>query len=188
MSKIGKKTILIPEIISIADKQGVLEFKKGDQVVSFKVLPYVEYNISEEADENGKNLKSITFSIKNDIKQARSNWGTTRALVFNIIKGLEVGFEKALQVEGIGFRANMEGENLILNIGYSHPVKYIPEKGIKIVTEKNVIKVSGFDKILVGQTAAEIRAIKKPEPYKGKGIRYQGEVIKKKAGKKTGTK
>ncbi len=188
MSKVGKKPILIPEGITAADDRGILIFKKGNEEVKISVLPYVKVEIKEETDENGKNLRTVNFSTHSGIKQARANWGTIRALTNNIIEGLEKGFKKALEIEGIGYRAMMDGENLVLNIGYSHPVKYNPRKGIKISVEKNVITVAGMDKSLVGQTAAEIRKIKKPEPYKGKGIRYQGEIIRRKAGKKTGTK
>ena len=181
MSKIGKKPITIPDGITVEKKDGVLEVKKGDQILTVKMLPYIDI---EFTTEEGKNV--ISFKPNSDLKQAVANWGTIRALTQNAIDGLKEGFIKKLELEGIGYRAMMEGENLVLTIGYSHPVKYAPRKGIKISTEKNVITVTGSDKTAVGQTAAEIRAIKKPEPYKGKGIRYQGEVIKKKAGKKAG--
>lgn len=113
-----------------------------------------------------------------------ANWGTMRALVNNAIIGVDRGFEKVLKIEGIGYKANLDGNSLILNIGFSHVVKFNTPEGIKIVVEKNIIKISGIDKNLVGQTAADIRAFKKPEPYKGKGIRYEGEIVKIKAGKK----
>ncbi len=177
MSKIGKKTIIIPSNISVAISDGFLRCQSGSSSDSLKILPYVKAEIAE-----GK----LIFSIDSNLKQAKANWGTMRALAQNVITGLDKGFIKALEFEGVGFRASMEGENLVLNVGYSHPVKYAPSKGIKISVEKNVIKVSGMNKQAVGQAAAEIRAIKKPEPYKGKGIRYQGERIRRKAGKKTG--
>lgn len=178
MSKVGKKIIIIPANINVAISDGVLQCKNNSASESLKILPYVKAEISEE---------KLIFSIDSDLKQAKANWGTMRALAQNVITGLDKGFFKALEFEGVGFRAAMEGENLVLNVGYSHPVKYVPSQGIKISVEKNVIRVSGMNKQVVGQAAAEIRAIKKPEPYKGKGIRYQGERIRRKAGKKTGT-
>ena len=107
-----------------------------------------------------------------------------RALAQNAILGVNGGFTKELEIQGIGYRAVAEGANLVLSIGFSHPVKFTPPAGIKVIVEKNFIKVSGVDKNLVGEVAAKIRALKKPEPYKGKGIRYKGEVVKIKAGKK----
>ncbi len=186
MSKIGKKSIIIPEDITININDGVLEFKKGNSVSNFKILPYVKAEISEATGNDGKTTKNLNFKIDSNLKQAQANWGTTRALVQNIIKGLKEGFSKVLIIEGIGFRAALEGEKIVLNVGFSHPVKYTPQKGIKISVDKNLIIVSGESKDLVGQTAAQIRAIKKPEPYKGKGIRYKDEYIRRKAGKKAG--
>lgn len=188
MSKIGKKPIIVPDNISADIKNGILELKKGDNTVSVDILPYVKAEISETKDENEKACKEIIFSIESELKQAKANWGTIRALVQNAIDGLEKNFEKVLEIEGIGYRAAMEGEKLVLNVGFSHPVKYAPRKGIKISVEKNAITISGIDKSMVGQTAAEIRAVKEPEPYKGKGIRYRGEYIRRKAGKKAGAK
>lgn len=188
MSKIGKKPIIIPDSIFVNINNGILELKKGDNSVNLNILKYVKVEIVEEKDESGKVKKTLTFSIESDLKQAKANWGTMRALTQNTIDGLDKNFEKILEVEGIGYRASMEGEKLVLTVGFSHPVKYTPMKGIKISAEKNVITVSGIDKSVVGQTTAEIRAIKKPEPYKGKGIRYRGEYIRRKAGKKAGAK
>jgi len=111
-------------------------------------------------------------------------WGLTRALIFNIIKGVTSGFEKKLEMQGIGFNASVQEEELILNVGFSHPVKIKVPQGLNISVEKNIITVSGIDKELIGQTASTIRKVKPAEPYKGKGIRYLGEVIKRKVGKK----
>lgn len=185
MSKIGKKPIIIPDGITAEIKGGVLIFKKGEEAQEVKILPHIGIKIGEEKIDE-KIEKALSFSLKNDIKQARANWGTLRALAQNAINGLKEDFKKILIIEGVGYRVQMEGENLILFVGFSHPVKYSPRVGIKIATEKNQIVISGKDKVLVGQTAAEIRKIKKPEPYKGKGIRYKDEVIKRKVGKKTG--
>ncbi len=111
-------------------------------------------------------------------------WGTIRMLINNMIIGVSKGFEKRLIFEGVGFRASVSGNKLILNLGFSHPVEIEKPKGIEFKVEKNTIIISGADKNLVGQTAANIRAIRKPEPYKGKGIRYEDEIIRRKAGKK----
>lgn len=185
MSKIGKKPIIIPEGVAVVKNGEVLEFKKGDKTVELKILPYIKAEFGEEIVEQ-KTFKTLVFGVKEEIKQALANWGTMRSLANNVIKGLTEDFSKKMEIEGIGFRAVMEGETLVLTLGFSHPVKYVSPKGIKITVEKNVITVSGHNKAAVGQTAAEIRAFKKPEPYKGKGIRYQGEYVRRKAGKKAG--
>jgi len=175
MSKIGKKPIVIPENVEVKINEGFLLFKGKNGELSIKILPFVKAEIKNN---------TLSFNIQNNSKQAKANWGTIRSLAANAIIGLTEGFNKTLEIEGVGYRANMEGNNLILNLGLSHPIKFTPPKEIKISVEKNTIKISGTDKSLVGQVAAQIRAFKKPEPYKGKGIRYQGEIIRRKAGKK----
>ncbi len=175
MSKIGKQPIKIPEGVEIAVKGGNLEFKHKNGAAVLKILECVVATVNDG---------TLSFGIDKDTKQARANWGTTRALSQNIISGFLNDFSKSLEINGVGFKAAIEGDNLVLNVGFSHPVKFSVPKGVKIVVEKNVIKISGADKQLVGETAAKIRAIKKPEPYKGKGIKYAGEVIRRKVGKK----
>lgn len=179
MSKIGKKPVNIPEGIDVELNGGVLEFKKGKETVNLKVLPYIKAEIKD---------KAISFSPENNSKQARANWGTIRSLANNVVIGLTDGFSKVLELEGVGYRANMEGDALVLNLGLSHPVKFAAPKGVNISVNKNAITVSGIDKFAVGEAAAKIRKFKKVEPYKGKGIKYRGEIVKRKAGKKvTGT-
>lgn len=117
-------------------------------------------------------------------KKSPALWGLTRTLISNMIEGVSRGYQKYLEFEGVGFRAGLEGNSLTLQLGFSHPVIFSAPPGITFVVQKNVITVSGVDKELVGKIAAEVRALKPPEPYKGKGIRYQGEVIRRKAGKK----
>lgn len=146
---------------------------KGELTV--RLLPYTEVKIAD---------KELVFTINSKIKQALSNWGTIRAHVQNAIQGVVDGFKKELEIEGVGFKAASEGDSLVLNLGYSHPVKFKAPAGISITVEKNTITVSGINKEIVGQTAASIRALKKPEPYKGKGLRYKNEVIRRKEGKK----
>ena len=130
----------------------------------------------------------MLFTLQGSGKQSRSNWGTIRALAANAIAGLTKGFQKTLILEGVGFRINKEGDNLNLSLGFSHPIQYKARPGIIFEVEKNtILKVKGIDKELVGQVTAEIRSLKKPEPYKGKGFRYENEVIRRKAGKKAAT-
>ncbi len=175
MSKIGKKPVIIPDNVEVKENDGFLNIKGQGGELSLKILPYIKTEIKE---------KEISFAPLNNSKQARANWGTIRSLTENAVLGVSKGFQKSLEIEGVGFRANLEGDTLILNIGLSHPIKFNSPEGIKISIVKNVITVSGISKELVGKTAAKIRSMKKPEPYKGKGIRYQGEIIRRKAGKK----
>lgn len=178
MSKIGKKPIIIPADIKVAVIDNDINFEGRIGKLSVKILPGVTAEIRES---------QLNFSIKELSKQNRSNWGTLRSLAQNAVIGLSNGFSKILEIHGIGFRATQEGDSISFNIGYSHPVKFTPPVGVKITAEKNIITVTGIDKALVGQTAAEIRALKKPEPYKGKGIRYKGEAVRHKQGKKMAT-
>ena len=126
----------------------------------------------------------ILFTCENNSKQTINNWGTMRALTANAVAGASNDFMKELLIEGVGYRAEIQGENLILNVGFSHTVNFPIPSGLKISVEKNQIKILGSDKQIVGEVAAKIRSIKKPEPYKGKGIMYKGEIIRRKAGKK----
>jgi large subunit ribosomal protein L6 len=176
MSKVGKKPITIPQGLEVKKNGDVLEFKNKNGILTLKILPQVEAVI-----ENDK----LSFVIKNNNDlQAQANWGTMRALAQNAIIGLTDGFKKVLAMQGVGFRANLEGSNLVLNIGFSHPVRFALPEGVKVLVEKNNIIISGIDKALVGQIAAQIRALKKPNPYLGTGIHYKDEIIKTKAGKK----
>jgi large subunit ribosomal protein L6 len=129
--------------------------------------------------------QGIVIEPANDSKEARAAWGTTRALISNMVKGVKDGFEKKLQIQGVGFRAAMQGKDLKLSLGFSHEVVYIAPKGITLAAPTQTdITVSGADKQQVGQVAADIRAYRKPEPYKGKGVRYAGEYVARKEGKK----
>lgn len=177
MSKIGEKPIQVPDgaIVAITEDEILVKSSKGEMRIAR--LPGVAAMM-----ENG----SIVFSLTGRGKQARSNWGTLRALVQNAVQGLTRGFQKTLLLEGVGFRIAKEGNSLSMNLGFSHPVRYSIPAGVALEVEKNsLIKISGFDRALVGQVAAEIRALRKPEPYKGTGFRYSDEVIRRKAGKKT---
>jgi large subunit ribosomal protein L6 len=178
MSRVGKKPILIPEDIQvkIEGKTAIIKGPKGE--LSKKIGPEIKIEIKE-------NKIFLTLQVEN--KKNKALWGLTRNLLANMIKGVKEGFEKKLEIEGIGYKASLSGNDLELSLGFTHPIKIKAPEGIKFLVEKNTITVSGIDKELVGQTAAKIRKIKPPEPYKGKGVRYAGEVIKKKVGKKTVT-
>jgi len=175
MSKIGKKPILIPQGVTVKIENDEIHVQGKNGSLALDILPSVAVEIKDN---------QIFASIVKGDKQSRANWGTMRALLKNAVDGVDAGFFKELEIQGIGFRATMDGNNLVLSVGFSHPVKYPIPEGIKVVVEKSFIKISGFDKYLVGQVAAKIRAIKKPEPYLGKGIRYKGEVVVRKEGKK----
>ncbi len=175
MSRVGKKPIVVPNGVTVEVKEETISVKGKNAELSVPVLAgiKVEYNEGE-----------IAFIPRDKKKQTLSNWGTLRSLTQNAISGVSEDFEKTLMIEGVGYRANVEGNELVLGLGFSHPVRFKIPDGVKITAEKNVIKVSGADKALVGKVAAEIRLFRKPEPYKGKGIRYSDEIIRRKAGKK----
>lgn len=179
MSRIGKKKIIIPEKVDVKINSGGVITVKGDKgELSYKIRDEVNLLIED---------KSIVVSV-NEIKGSRLEpkafWGLTRSLIFNMIKGVSVGYEKKLELVGVGYKAAMDGQGIKINVGYSHPVFVPKTDGITFKIEKNIIIVSGINKELVGQVAANIRKIRKPEPYKGKGIRYVNEIVKLKAGKK----
>jgi large subunit ribosomal protein L6 len=183
MSRIGKKPIVIPQGVEITVEDSKVHVKGPKGELWRAVRPEVNVSV-----EGGKILVSLhpTVTLKKD-KKAPALWGLTRALIQNMVKGVTEGFEKKLELVGIGYRASLEGEDLVLNVGFTHPVKVKKPEGIKFSVEKNIVSVTGIDKELVGQIAAKIRKIRPPEPYKGKGIRYVGEVVRKKLGKKAAT-
>ena len=175
MSRIGKKPILIPESVQVKIEGKAIKVSGPKGELSLEIRPEIKIEIKE-----GKIF--LQSKIKN--KQTNALWGLSRALLANMIKGVVDGYEKKLEIEGLGYRVQLSGENILLYVGYSHPVEIKAPSGIKFSVEKNVITVSGIDKEKVGQIAANIRKVKPPEPYKGKGIRYSGEKIRKKLGKK----
>lgn len=175
MSRIGKKPIPVPDNVTVtATGNGVVV--KGPKGELNRTLPM---GILVEAKGN-----TATVTIGNPLHTNFALWGLSRALVANMVEGVSKGFEKKLEYEGIGYRISIEDGSLLLRVGFSHPVRFPAPPGISFSIEKNVVTVSGINNETVGETAARIRAIKPPEPYKGKGIRYQGEVIRRKAGKK----
>ena len=176
MSRTGKKPIapVSGVTVTIKDREVAVKGPKGEQ--SLTLMDVVD---AKQTDEG------IIIEPANDTKEARAAWGTTRALINNMVKGVKDGFEKKLQIQGVGFRAAMAGKDIKLSLGFSHEVVFQAPKGITLAAPTQTdITVSGVDKQQVGQVAANIRAFRKPEPYKGKGVRYLGEYIARKEGKK----
>ena len=177
MSRIGKKYIVIPEKVKIKlDGQKILvDGPKGSLA---RILPSL---VCCTMDESGNNL---FIEKTQDTKLSQALYGLSRTLVANMVHGVSVGFEKRLQITGVGYRAQLSGKDLVLNMGYSHPVTMVPPEGLAVKVENPTsIVVSGMQKDMVGEFAAKIRAVRPPEPYKGNGIAYEGEVIRRKAGK-----
>jgi large subunit ribosomal protein L6 len=174
MSRVGKEPITLPKGVEASVANGVLTIKGAKETKTLDTLDRVNIEISD-----GK----IVFRLKGETKQDRAFWGTYRALANNIVIGLSQGFEKKLEINGVGYRAAVNGNKLEMALGYSHPVIFEIPKGIEISVDKNVISIKGTDKQQVGQVAAVIREFRPPEPYKGKGIKYVDETIRRKAGK-----
>ena len=174
MSRIGKKPIAIPSGIEVSVSGTVISVKKGNKVST--VETHGRVNI-EVADGN------VVLTRVGEDKESSAFWGTYRALTSNAIDGLNSGFSKSLEINGVGYRAAVKGEVLELQLGYSHPINYEIPDGLEVTVEKNIINVKGADKQQVGQAAAIIRGFRKPEPYKGKGVKYTDEKIIRKAGK-----
>lgn len=175
MSRVGKKPILIPAGVDVKIEGQKVTVKGPKGEISREFRPELEIVLED---------KNLLVKIKKETKQVQALWGLTRALLANLVKGVTDGYEKKLEIEGVGYKANVEGDQLVLNVGFSHLVKVKTPEGIKFLVEKNIITVSGINKELVGQITATIRAVRPPEPYKGKGIRYLGEHIRRKLGKK----
>ena len=176
MSKIGKNPIAIPDKTTVVVQDGVVTVKGPLGTVSKPVHSLVSVAVDGA---------QVTVTPMNTSKLARSLWGTYGAHLKNMIAGVNKKYEKKLSLEGIGYRVELQGKALKFLVGFSHPVILPIPEGLEAAVEKNQMTVSGIDKEAVGQFAANIRAIKKPEPYKGKGIRYEGEVVRRKQGKKT---
>jgi len=181
MSRIGKQPINIPNEVQVSIKDGLIEVSGPKGKLVENLVPQVNVVIKDFPDL-GK--KEILVSVeKPENKEQRSRWGLQRSLINNMVIGVMSGFRKQLEVNGVGYKVSLQGKKIVLNVGYSHPVEYNLPEGIEAQLEKNVITITGFDKQLLGQVVAEIRAVKKPEPYKGKGIKYSDEVIRRKEGK-----
>jgi large subunit ribosomal protein L6 len=176
MSRIGKKPVAVPAGVTAAIEGGTLTVKGPKGTLVMGLADEVSYAIEDGA---------ISVKPANETKRAHSFWGMQRTLVQNLITGVTEGYSKTLQITGVGYRANVQGKNLKLQLGYSHDVDFPIPEGITIATpDQTTVQISGIDKQKVGQVAAEIRRWRKPEPYKGKGIKYAGEYIFRKEGKK----
>ena len=176
MSRIGKRPVSVPSGVSAEIADGTLSVKGPKGTLTLSMRDEISYTLGDG---------SILVKPANDSKSARAFWGMQRTLVENLVTGVTAGYTKVLDITGVGYRANVQGKNLKLQLGYSHDVDFAIPEGIEIKTPDNTtIEISGIDKQKVGQVAAEIRRWRKPEPYKGKGIRYRGEYIFRKEGKK----
>lgn len=177
MSRIGKLPVEIPEKVEVKVDGSNVSVKgpKGNLEYTFADLVNIEMKD-----------KSVVVTPKNDSAKSRAMWGTTRTLISNMVHGVSQGFTKSLEFNGVGYKASVSGTTLTLNLGYSHPIEYKLPDGLEAKVTKNVIDISGSDKELVGFAAAKIRSMRKPEPYKGKGVKYIDEVIARKAGKTGG--
>ncbi len=175
MSRIGKKPVTIPNGVKAEIKDSTLKVNGPKGNLTVAIHPKVSVSVSEN---------EITVDVPNkENKFERSLWGLTRSLIANAVLGVVSGFEKKLEINGVGFRGSVAGKTINLSLGFSHPVIVEVPEGLTAAMEKNIITITGIDKQAVGEFAAKIRALKKPEPYKGKGIKYVDEVIRRKAGK-----
>ncbi|MEA3485644.1 MAG: 50S ribosomal protein L6 [Candidatus Aerophobetes bacterium] len=176
MSRVGRKPIFIPERVEIKIEKNKIRVKGPKGELERKIPPGYEVVLQD---------RQILVKKLREDKQSKALHGTLRSLIFNMVKGTSESFEKVLEIMGVGYKAKLEGRTLSLNLGFSHTVKYNFPEGVKVeLPNPTTIRVSGCDKQKVGEVSAEIRRLKKPEPYKGKGVRYRGEVVKRKVGKR----
>jgi large subunit ribosomal protein L6 len=176
MSRIGKKPVAIPGGVTASIDNGTLTVKGPKGTLAMGLSDLIDYKVEEG---------QIAVNPANDSKQARAFWGMQRTLVSNLVEGVTEGFTKTLDITGVGYRANAQGKTLKLQLGFSHDVDLAVPEGLTVNTpDQTTIEISGIDKQAVGQFAAEVREFRKPEPYKGKGIKYRGEYIFRKEGKK----
>lgn len=177
MSRIGKQPIQITEGTQIKVESGFVIVKGPKGELKQKLHQSIHVDLSDN---------QVKVSVDGTSGKEMALWGLFRSLIKNMVVGVNQGYERKLEINGVGYRAVVNGDKLTLNIGYSHPVIYCLPKGIEVKVDNNIITLSGIDKQLVGETAAQIRKIRKPEPYKGKGIKYSDEVIRRKIGKTAG--
>jgi len=176
MSRIGKKPVSLPDGVSASMADGALSVKGPKGELSIPLVDEVKYEVADG---------QVNVQPVNDSKKARSFWGMQRTLVQNLVDGVTEGYSKVLEITGVGYRAKVQGKTLNLQLGFSHDVDFAIPEGIDIKTpDQTTVEISGIDKQKVGQVAAEIRRWRKPEPYKGKGIKYRGEYVFRKEGKK----
>lgn len=178
MSRIGKKPVTIPEKVKIEYKNRLITVTGEKGSLTWAVNPAVDLAVED---------KSIQVTMEKETRSNMALQGMTRSIVDNMVTGVSKGFERSLEINGIGYRAEVKGKTIVFNLGYSHPIDFPLPEGVTANIEKSTVTLSGIDKQLIGQTAATIRKLRPPEPYKGKGIKYTEERIQRKAGK-TGTK
>ena len=178
MSRVGKKPVEIPEKVKVDYKDRVVTVKGEKGTLTSTVNPSIDLDIKD---------KIIMVTMEKETRSNMALQGLTRSIIANMITGVTKGFERSLEINGIGYRAEVKGNSIVFNLGYSHPINFELPKGISASVDRSIVKISGIDNQLLGQTAATIRKLRPPEPYKGKGIKYVEERIKRKAGK-TGTK
>ncbi len=177
MSRIGKLPIEAPADLKISVDGDVISFEKGKETRTLDTKGNVNFSVDGQ---------TLTFATKSDAREDRAFWGTYRALAANIVTGMTTGFTRQLEINGVGYRAAVQGKVLNLQLGHSHDINYDIIEGLEMTVEKNIITIKGSDNQKVGQAAAEIRAFRPPEPYKGKGVKYVEEHITRKAGKTGG--
>jgi large subunit ribosomal protein L6 len=176
MSRVGKYPVEIPQGVEVTIAGGTLTAKGRLGEMSMPLSDWVETRVEDN---------KVVVAPKSEHKRARMMWGTTRSLIAGLVTGVSTGYSRAMEITGTGFRASVQGPNLVMNLGFAHDVVYPVPAGVKITCERpTAVKVEGMDKRQVGQVASEIRGFRPPEPYKGKGIRYEGEQILRKEGKK----
>ncbi len=176
MSRIGKQPVILLQGVSAVLKDSTLEVKGPKGTLTREMIPEIQVEV-----QDGR----IVVSRHSDSKRHRSLHGLIRNLIFNMVQGVSTGFSRVLEINGVGYRAQVQGRSLEFNLGYSHPINFPLQEGVEAEVEKNTITLKGINKEAVGQTAANIRALRPPEPYKGKGIKYAEEKILRKAGKTT---
>ena len=182
MSRIGAKPVALPNGVSAELKSGFIHLKGSTGELKVLVLPEVTVTIDGSV---------VKVTRKNDDKNSKARHGLIRVLIHNAALGVSDGYEKKLEIIGVGYKAAVKGKNLVLNLGHSHPIDFPIPAGIDIAQDeknKNILVIKGIDKQLVGQVASDIRELRPPEPYKGKGVRYQGEAVRRKAGKAAAAK
>jgi len=178
MSRVGKKPVNVPEKVKIKYTDRIITVTGEKGSLTSTVHPAIDLAIDDQV---------IKVTMENETRNNMALQGMVRSIVENMVTGVSKGFEKSLEINGLGYRAEVKGSSIVFNLGYSHPINFTLPEGVAASVEKSTIKLSGIDKQLVGQTAAIIRKLRPPEPYKGKGIKYAGEHLQRKAGK-TGTK
>jgi len=178
MSRIGRQPVVIPKGVEVAQADGSIRVKGPKGELSMRLEPGVAVEITEA---------QAVVKLERDDRNANAVYGLTRAMLANLVRGVTDGFTRGLEIQGTGYRAALEGKKLVLQLGYSHPIEFPVPEGVQIqVDTPTKLTVKGADKAQVGQVAAHIRGFRPPEPYKGKGVRYEGETIKRKAGKSAG--